>query len=77
LYTSSQAVKTTEYAGVILHTDKSTVYQQVGKRIVKHVCLDFNKIPEVGQVKGISYNPQGKAIVVEAATVKLSQGLSR
>jgi hypothetical protein len=23
LYTSSQAVKTTEYAGVILHTDKS------------------------------------------------------
>ncbi|WP_262965426.1 KfrB domain-containing protein [Methylobacter psychrophilus] len=74
LYKSSQAVKTTEYAGVILHTDKRTIYQQVGKNIVKHESLDFNKVPEVGQVKGISYNLQGKAAMVEATTVKLSKG---
>jgi len=74
LYTSSQADKATEYAGIILHTDNSAVYQQVGKNTVKHERQDFNKVPEVGQVKGIRYNRQGMAVVVEAATVKLSQG---
>jgi cell filamentation protein len=73
LYTSSQSDKVTEYAGIILHTDKGLVYQQVGKNIVKHQRQDFNKVPEVGQVKGIRYNQQGKAVMVEAATVKLSQ----
>lgn len=73
LTTSSQADKATESVGIILHTDNSAVYQQVGKNIVKHQRQDFNKVPEVGQVKGIRYNPQGMAVVVEAATVKLSQ----
>jgi cell filamentation protein len=74
LYASSQTDKTTEYAGIILHTDKIAVYQQVGKKMVKHQRQDFNKVPEVGQVKGIRYNLQGMAVVVDAATVKLSQG---
>jgi cell filamentation protein len=74
LYTSSQADKATESAGIILHTDNSAVYQQVGNNIVKHEYQDFNKVPEVGQVKGIRFNSQGMAVVVAAATVKLSQG---
>ena len=74
LTTSSQADKATEFAGIILYTDNSAVYQQVAKNIVKHHRQDFNKVPEVGQVKGIRFNSQGMAVVVAAATVKLSQG---
>lgn len=77
LYLSSQADKTKAYVGNILHTDKSHVYQQVGKSFVVHQYADFKKVPTVGQTKSISYDEQGKAVVVDAESVKLSQGLSR
>ncbi|WP_347990321.1 KfrB domain-containing protein [Methylomonas sp. AM2-LC] len=73
---ASQADKTKEYTGVILHSDKVSVYQQVGKNsYVSHNRDDFAKVPDVGQLKTISYDSKDKAVVTEAATVKL--GLSR
>jgi hypothetical protein len=74
---STAADKTKNNEGVVLHTDNSNVYQLVGKGIVKHNRRDFDTVPDVGQTKGISYGKLGKAIVAEAATAKLSQGLSR
>lgn len=76
IFTSSQADKTKAYAGVILYTDKTRVYQQVGKSYVIHNRADFDKVPEVGLVKSISYDASGKA-VVGAAVSKISLGLSR
>jgi hypothetical protein len=73
---ASQADKAKEYTGIILHTDKSSVYQQIGKNsYVSHNREDFGKVPDVGQLKTVSYDSKGKAVVTEATTVKL--GLSR
>ncbi|MDD5277303.1 MAG: hypothetical protein PHR16_14640 [Methylovulum sp.] len=74
---SGQADKTKADAGIILHTDKSHVYQQVGKSFVTHHPADFKKVPTVGQAKSISYDGQGKAVVVDAESVKLSLGVPR
>lgn len=75
LFVASQPDKTKEHDGVILHTDKDNVYQQVGKSYVKHAKSDFDKVPEIGTNSRIKYE-QGKAIA-SAAPAKLSRGLSR
>jgi hypothetical protein len=76
LYLASLADKTATCSGVILHADKENVYQQVAKNYVMHACSDFDKVPEIGSAKSISYDAQGKARV-SAETVQLSRGRSR
>jgi hypothetical protein len=67
IYTANQADKAKAYSGVILYTDKTTVYQQVGKgQYVTHDQTDFAKPPEAGETKSISYSAEGKAVVSEA-----------
>ncbi|MDD2739950.1 MAG: conjugal transfer protein TraO [Methylomonas lenta] len=78
LYTSIQADKNKAYTGLILHSDKNNVFQQIGKNnFVTHSRTDFSKVPDVGLLKNISYDNQGKAVVVDAESIKLNQGLSR
>ena len=78
LYLSSNADKTKSYAGIIVHSDKSSVYQQVGKEMVTHNRSDFGKnVPDVGQLKAITYDTQGKAAVADAEAVSLKNGLKR
>jgi len=68
IYTANKADKAKAYSGVILYTDKTTVYQQVGKgQYVTHDRADFAKPPEAGETKSISYSAEGKAVVSEAA----------
>jgi len=51
-----------------LYTDKTTVYQQVGKgQYITHDRADFAKLPETGETRSISYSAEGKAVVSEAA----------
>lgn len=76
LYLASQADKTATCSGVILHADRENVYQQVGKNYVMHARSDFDKVPEIGGAKSISYDAHGKASV-SAETVQLSRGRSR
>lgn len=76
LYLASRPDKTATCSGVILHADKERVYQQVGKHYVMHERSDFDKVPEIGSVKSISYDVQGKASV-STETVQLSRGRSR
>jgi hypothetical protein len=67
IYTASKADKAKAHAGIILFTDKTTVYQQVGKgQYVTHERVDFTKPPEPGETKSISYSAEGKAVVSEA-----------
>jgi len=67
IYTAIQADKAKDHSGVILYTDKTTVYQQVGKgQYVSHDRADFKKPPEPGETKRISYREDGKAVVSEA-----------
>src|SRR5574337_885806 len=76
LYLASRADKTATCSGVILHADKDNIFEQVGKNYVIHARGNFDKVPEIGSAKSISYDPQGKASV-SAETVQLSRGRSR
>ena len=76
LYLASRADKAATHSGVIVHADKDNVYQQVGRNYVMHARADFEKVPEIGSAKRISYDAQGKASVA-AETVQLSRGRSR
>ena len=75
LYLASQADKTKTHDGVILHVDRDSVFQQVGKSIIKHDRVDFVKAPAIGSHSSITYD-QGNA-VVSAASHALSRGVSR
>ena len=67
IYTASKSDKAKDHSGIILYTDKTTVYQQVGKgQYVSHDRADFKKPPEPGETKRISYSEDGKAVVAEA-----------
>jgi hypothetical protein len=67
IYTANKADKSKAHSGVILYTDKTTLYQQVGKgQYVTHDRADFAKPPEAGEMKSISYSAEGKAVVSEA-----------
>ena len=76
LYLAQPADKTQRYDGVIVYADSNNVSQQVGKNFVMHSRADFDKVPEIGSARRISYDAQGKANV-SAEAVKLSRGRSR
>lgn len=75
LYTAQAADKTQTHAGLIVHADTTNVYQQIGKSFVMHARSDFDKVPEIGSAKNISYNSHGKAAVAADAP-KLTRGRS-
>ncbi|HAX9549907.1 IncP plasmid survival protein KfrB [Escherichia coli] len=76
IYMAQKADKSQRHDGTIVHADSGTIYQQVGKNFVMHARSDFDKVPEIGSAKSISYDAQGKA-QVSAESVKLSRGRSR
>lgn len=76
LYLAQAADKKQTHDGVIVHADSSNVYQQTGKNFVLHARSDFDKVPDIGSVKSISYTAQGQAAVAAEAP-KLARGRSR
>jgi len=74
IHLSTQADKAKTHDGVIVHTDKDHVYQQVGKNFVKHDRSDFDKVPDIGNNSSIKYDG-GKA-TVSASSIKLGRGIS-
>jgi hypothetical protein len=64
--------------GLIVHTDDTAVFQQVGKNknLVMHDRANFDKVPVIGSAKSITYDDRGKAVAAPIA-VKLSRGHSR
>ena len=75
LHLASQADKTKTHDGVILHVDRDSVFQQIGRSVVKHDRVDFAKAPVIGSHSSITYG-QGKAIT-SAVSHALSRGVSR
>lgn len=75
LYLSIQADKNQSHDGMIVHTDKDHVYQQVGKQFVKHDKENFDKVPETGVNLSVHYD--GDKAHVAASSVKLGRHLSR
>lgn len=76
IYMAKNADKSQRHDGTIVHADSDSIYQQVGKNFVMHARPDFDKVPEIGSAKSISYDVSGKA-QVSAESVKLSRGRTR
>ncbi|EOV4287858.1 IncP plasmid survival protein KfrB [Escherichia coli] len=76
LYMAQAADKKQTHDGVIVHADSNSVYQQKGKNFVVHARSDFDKVPEIGSAKSVTYDANGKA-QVSAENVKLSRGRTR
>lgn len=74
IYLATPADKAKTHDGVVIHSDKESVIQQVGKSFVRHDLAAFPKKPEVGANVSISYH-KGQA-VVGAPAAKLSRGMS-
>lgn len=73
IFNASAADTKAKYEGVIVHTDKESVYQQTEKKeFVMHKADNFDIVPKVGESKSITYNQSGKA-QVQAATEKLTR----
>ena len=75
IHLADQADKSQTYQGTIIHADRESVYQQVGKQFVRHDRKDFGKVPELGSSSNVHYE-QGKA-VAEAASQRLARSLAR
>jgi hypothetical protein len=74
IHLSTQADKTKSHDGPVIHADKDSVYQQVGRSFVKHDRADFDKVPEIGSNSSIKYD-NGKASV-STSSMKLGRGIS-
>lgn len=74
IYNSRQPEPNKAHEGAIIHADKESVYQQVGKEFVVHPRKNFDKVPVIGSYKSITQGA-GKAVVADA--VKQARGLSR
>ncbi len=78
LFMAKEADKGRRHDGMIVHSDSDKVYQKIGKNFVMHARSCFDKVPDIGSVKSITYDTQGKANVSsEAVTVKLGRSRSR
>ncbi|PVZ82662.1 conjugal transfer protein TraO [Serratia sp. S1B] len=77
LYLSKGPDKSASYDGTIIHIDKQAVYQQIGKQIFKHDRENFDKLPEAGTEKNISYEQTSGKALVGAATEKQGRKFSR
>lgn len=76
IYMAQKADKSQRHDGTIVHADSGSIYQQVGKNFVMHARSDFDKVPEIGGAKSVTYDVNGKA-QVSAENVKLSRGRTR
>lgn len=75
IYNATEAIPSEKYTGMIVHTDKESVYQQVGKSFVAHSVTSFASPPEVGSMKTISYSSEGKAGLENAPKLTRSNSL--
>jgi len=75
IHLSTDADKTKNYEGIVLHADKAYVYQKVGKSFVKHDRELFDKVPVIGSDSSIKYD--GNKAVVTTSSIKQGRGLSR
>jgi len=77
IYQSRQADKTAAHSGVIVHADKESVYQQTGRDFVQHKRSDFDKVPEMGSAKTITYSSETGRAQVDSLSQAQGRGAKR
>lgn len=66
IYTAKPADTSTSHTGTVVFADKTSIVQQVGSGYIEHKRELFDKVPEIGSSKEISYDG-GRASVTDAA----------
>jgi len=74
LYAATPADPAKPHEGLIVHADAHSIFQQVSKSIVRHEVKSFDKVPEIGASKAISY-ADGKAVVCASQGRGRSRGI--
>ncbi|WP_456293344.1 KfrB domain-containing protein [Pseudomonas sp. AK106] len=77
IHQSRQADKTAAHSGVIVHANKDSVYQQIGREFVQHNRSDFDKVPEIGSAKTITYSQDAGRAKVDTPAQTQSRGVKR
>ncbi len=75
IHLATDADQAKAYEGVIIHADKASVYQQVGKAFVRHDRTLFDKVPVIGSISRLEY--EGNKAIVAATSIKQGRRLSR
>lgn len=75
IHLAVEADKAKTHEGMIVHHDRTHIYQQTGKSFVKHALSDFDKVPEIGSNSSIKYE-QGAAQSSQSKSLKLGRGIS-
>jgi cell filamentation protein len=75
IHLATDADQAKAYEGVIIHADKTAVYQQVGKAFIRHDRTLFDKVPVIGSLSRLEY--EGNKAIVAATSVKQGKRLSR
>jgi KfrB protein len=75
IHLATDADQAKAYEGVVIHADKASVYQQVGKAFIRHDRTLFDKVPVIGSNTSIEY--EGNKAIVAATSVKQGRRLSR
>lgn len=76
IHSASEVNRKEKSAGLILHLDAKSIYQEVGKSIVKHAISYFEKIPSIGSDVIISYS-DNKAVVEDEMGIRNSHHIRR
>lgn len=74
LYSATPADPAKAHDGLIVHADPRSIFQQVGKSMVKHEVEKFDKVPEIGISRSIAY-AGGKAILSASQGHGRSRGI--
>ncbi|MDP5168566.1 KfrB domain-containing protein [Pseudomonas syringae] len=77
IHQSQQADKAIAHTGIVVHANKEHVFQQVGRQYIQHNRLDFDKVPDIGSVKIISYTAESGKAAIEAPVQAESRGIKR
>lgn len=75
IHLATDADQAKAYEGVIIHADKTAVYQQVGKAFIRHNRTLFDKVPVIGSISRLEY--EGNNAIVSASSVKQGKRLTR
>jgi hypothetical protein len=73
IYLATDAERTGIYDGIIVHSDKKHVYQQIGTEFFKHERQRFRTVPIIGENAIIKYMSSGSPVLISP---KSSQNFS-
>lgn len=74
IYLATDADRSGQYVGIIVHSDKEHIYQQIGTEFFRHDRERFRTVPVVGENAIIKYMPSGNPVLIFQKSTKNFSG---